>query len=443
MSTGLNNIASVKDMLIREFAAFEKSLNGLSQTPLHTLRKKALSELQSLSFPTTKHEEWKFTSVQPILNEEFELQISSNDSVNSIDEFLIPGLDCHLLVFVNGHYSTLHSKVETRNGRSVIHGLADSYLQHQRHIDEHITTLAESSINAFTAANTTFSCDGAYVSVEANEVIEKPIYILMIVDSQQQNILQQPRHLVTLSKNSQATFIIRSVTIGNKASLTNQVMECFADENAHADFYFIQDDKSNTSVINTTQSEIRKNAVVNFTTISLSGNILRNNLGVRLIEQHSEAHMYGLYLLDGTTHADNHTVMDHAVANCHSNELYKGILDDSSRGVFNGKIFVREGAQKTLAYQSNRNILLSKNATVNTKPQLEIFADDVKCSHGCTVGQLDDEALFYLRARGITEINARALLLTAFAEDITNQITIDSLREFVNTKIEQRLISNG
>lgn len=440
MSSNKSNTPFI-ETLLTEFNSREKDLNGLTGTPLHDLCRSAANELSGLSFPTTKDEEWKFTNVQSLVNDEYRLSPNTDDTIDSIQDFVIPGLDCHTLVFVNGHYSTRHSSLDNLQRGVVVGSVTRLYKEHQSDIDTRLGKLVHPNADAFIAANTAFALDGAFISISEDVAADKPILILMLADSRTSSVLQQPRHLIILGKRSEISVVIRSVTLGDSPSLTNQILECYADTGAHGDLYIIQDDSDNASSVSTFQSDISKDSVLNFTTVSLSGHIVRNNLGIRLAEEHSEAHMYGLSLLDGATHIDNHTVMDHLAANCHSNELYKGVLNGSSHGVFNGKIFVRQDAQKTLAYQSNRNILLSKNATINTKPQLEIFADDVKCSHGCTVGQLDEESLFYLRSRGISEERARALLLTAFAEDVTSQIKLDACREFINRKIEQRLLT--
>jgi Fe-S cluster assembly protein SufD len=220
------------------------------------------------------------------------------------------------------------------------------------------------------------------------------------------------------------------------------VTEIVVEQDAIVNFYKIQNEGIHASQVSTTHFRQIGKALCNATTISLSGNIVRNNLNMVMEAEHGESHMYGLYLLDGKTHVDNHTIVDNVMPHCFSNELYKGIMDGASTGVFNGKIFVRQDAQKTNAYQSNKNVLLTNEASVNTKPQLEIFADDVKCSHGCTIGKLDEEALFYLRARGIGEKAAKSLLLHAFAVDILDNIKTASLRDYVDQLISERLEFN-
>jgi Fe-S cluster assembly protein SufD len=232
------------------------------------------------------------------------------------------------------------------------------------------------------------------------------------------------------------------LTLGTGESFTNQVMEFVVNENARLEYYKIQNDSAHASQVSTTHIRQIGKSYTHAVTISLDGAIVRNNLNVVMEAAHCESHLYGLYFQRAQSHIDNHTVVDNAEPNCYSNELYKGILDGSSTGVFNGKIFVRQKAQKTNAFQSNKNILLSNSASVNTKPQLEIFADDVKCSHGCTIGRLNEEGMFYLRSRGIDEDVARSLLLNAFAIDILENIKLPSLRYYVDQLIEDRLQLN-
>ncbi|MFN8367854.1 MAG: Fe-S cluster assembly protein SufD [Candidatus Kapaibacterium sp.] len=427
----------LQDYIVADYSAKAEHLNGFAGSRFHVLRQQAFEQLSTQSFPTVKNEEWKYTNVQALVAQTY---TTPETTIASVDEYCIPDMECIKVVFVNGEFSATLS-----DSLSDIHGLTagslhNEYASNKEVIDEKLGTAVNTETNAFTTANTAVMNDGLFVNVAKNTIVEKPLYVLSIVDATAGNTLVQPRHLLLFGENSQATVIFRTVTLGANSSVTNQIVECFAERAAIVNCYVVQDDSENASIINTHNTHQNANSVLNIVTVSLSGAIIRNTVGTKLNEQNTEAHMYGLYVTDGKTHVDNHTVMDHAVANCHSNELYKGILDGNSQGVFNGKIFVREDAQKTLAYQSNRNILLSNTATVNTKPQLEIWADDVKCSHGCTVGQLDEEALFYLRARGIGERNAKALLLTAFAEDITEKISIEALRNFINSKIEQRLI---
>jgi Fe-S cluster assembly protein SufD len=248
--------------------------------------------------------------------------------------------------------------------------------------------------------------------------------------------------MVHVGENAQVQLIETYVTIGLNESFTNQVMEIIVEKDAMVEYYKIQNDASHTNLVSTTHIRQVGKSYVHTVVISLNGGIVRNNLNVVLEAEHCEAHLYGLYFPIGQTHIDNHTVVDNVKPKCLSNELYKGILNDSASAVFNGKIFVQPDAQKTNAYQSNKNILLSDSASVNAKPQLEIFADDVKCSHGCTVGRLNEEGLFYLRSRGISEKIAKSLLVHAFAVDILEHIKPEPIRMYVDQLISEHLEFN-
>lgn len=289
------------------------------------------------------------------------------------------------------------------------------------------------------ALNTAFSQGAVFIYVKKQQTVEHPVYIYNITDARKGNIFSQPRSLLYLSEQAQLQLVETYSTIGMEESFTNQVMEIVVDNDALLEYYKIQNDAATTSQVSTTHIRQVGKSYVHAVTISLNDGMVRNNLAAVLEAEHCEAHLYGLYLQNGHSHTDNHTVVDNVQPNCYSNEFYKGILDGNATGVFNGKIFVRKDAQKTNAYQSNKNILLSDTAGINSKPQLEIFADDVKCSHGCTVGQLDEEGLFYLQSRGINEKIARSLLLHAFAMDILGQIKPAPVREYVDKLISERL----
>jgi Fe-S cluster assembly protein SufD len=276
-----------------------------------------------------------------------------------------------------------------------------------------------------------------FIHVPDRQVVEQPVYIYNIVDTRNGNVLAQPRSLIHLGSRSQLHIVETFATIGQGDGFTNQVIEVVVEKDGRLEYYKIQEDKG--SQVSTTHIRHVAKSYSNTVTVSLDGGLVRNNLNIVLDAEHCESHLYGLYLQGGGNHVDNHTIVDNAKPHCYSNQLYKGVLDDDATGVFNGKIFVRQDAQKTNAYQSNKNILLSGSASVNTKPQLEIFADDVKCSHGCTIGKLDEAGLFYLRSRGISEKNAKSLLLHAFVSDILENIHLPQIREYVDQQISKRL----
>ena len=265
------------------------------------------------------------------------------------------------------------------------------------------------------------------------------MYCYYINDARTVNVLSQPRTLIHVAVNAEVKIVEEEVTIGTSDSFINKISEIVVEDNAQVHLYKIQNEDSHSSCVKTTHVRQVGVSKVNSVTITLNGGVIRNNLNFILEAPGCESNMYGLYCVKGTTHVDNHTIVDNKMPNSLSNELYKGIIDENATAVFNGKIFVRQDAQKTNAYQSNKNILLSDTATVNTKPQLEIFADDVKCSHGCTIGQLDETAMFYMQQRGIGKKEAKALLMYAFTSEVTNSVKIPELRSKIARIIADKL----
>jgi Fe-S cluster assembly protein SufD len=290
-----------------------------------------------------------------------------------------------------------------------------------------------------TALNTAFAVEGALIRVPDNVVVEKPIEIVYLATDKGKDIMVQPRNLIVVGKNAQVRIIERHRSLGSNNVFNNSVTEVFADSDAMVDLYKIQSDTEKSSLIDNTTIEQKHQANVNVFTFSLGGKFVRNNLKFSLREEHSHARLFGFTLLNDKEFADHHTLVDHIVPNCESTELYRGIYDDHSHGVFNGKVKVYPDAQKTNAFQQNNNVLLTDYASIDTKPELEIYADDVKCSHGCTVGQLDEEALFYLRSRGIPEREAIAMLLLAFKQDVVKEIKSETIRKRINRMIAEKL----
>lgn len=398
------------------------------------LQTKAVESLQQFGLPTVKHEEWKYTRVASVLREDMQIQGETSLTETDIANFRLPG-DAIEIFVVNGRFHSASASSEV-----YIASLgAEANGAHKELINRHLGHSAKYHPDGIHAMNTAFADHGLFIYVRKGTLVEKPVYIYYVNDNRSHSILAMPRALVYVSAGAHIQITEHHVSLGQQDTLTNQVTEVVAEQDAVVHFYKIQNEGPHASQVCTTQFTQIGKALTNATTISLSGNIVRNNLNMVMEAEYGESHMYGLYLLDGKTHVDNHTIVDNVMPNCFSNELYKGIMDGSSTGVFNGKIFVRQDAQKTNAYQSNKNVLLTDTASVNTKPQLEIFADDVKCSHGCTIGKLDEEALFYLRARGIGEKNAKSLLMHAFAVDILDNIKAEPLRAYVDQLISERL----
>jgi len=409
---------------------------------LQAIRKKAFDSFNRFGIPV-KHEEWKYTRISPLFNKEYKLQAATTVTEKELNAVRLPGHEqATELVFVNGIFSFPLSAI--RSNQVIVMPLEEAAKsEHKEIISKYLGHSSKYQKDGINALNTALVKDGVFIFTKKGQIVEQPIYIYNITDSRANNVLSQPRSLVYVSENAQVQIVETYATLGLNESFTNQVLEIIVDTDARAEYYKIQNDSAHTNQVSTTHIRQIAKSYTHTVTISLNGGIVRNNLNLVLDAERCEGHLYGLYLQKGQTHVDNHTVVDNVKPNCFSNELYKGIIDDKATGVFNGKIFVQPQAQKTNAYQSNKNILLSDDASVNTKPQLEIFADDVKCSHGCTVGRLNEEGLFYLQSRGIPIKIARSLLLHAFALDVLEHIRPEPIRAYVDQLISERLEFDG
>jgi Fe-S cluster assembly protein SufD len=438
----MSEVVNLQEKLVGEFARVEGALNGQAKTPVHAIRKQAMKRFAELGFPTVRHEEWKYTNIMPVVKNDYALAPQSTTTLTKadIETFLMPNVTANVLVFVNGAYAANLSTIISANNVEIL-PLAEAFTKKTAVVEQHFAQVAAWQNDAMLALNTAFALNGAYIEIAKGAVVEEPFHLLFVNDSRAQSTFAPARNLIAVGANAEATIVESAHTLatGENVGFTNVVSEVVLADNARLHHYKIQNDVEQSYFIGALHAHQEATSVLNTVVVTLSGGIVRNNLSAVLAGKGADTHFYGLYLVNGKTLVDNHTLADHAVAHCTSNELYKGIMDDRSTGVFNGKIMVRADAQKTLAYQSNRNILMSPNATVNTKPQLEIFADDVKCSHGCTAGQLDDESVFYLRARGLDKEQAQALLLYAFAGEITEKIALEPLRERLETIIAERL----
>ncbi len=430
---------NIKEWYISNFKEFESSLNGESKSPVHEIRKNAIVKLDEMDFPTIKNEEWKYTNIDPVLNYKFTRPANGPDlGKEDIAKFFIKDTDIHLVVLVNGIFSKELSSIGELPKGVKIASLAEMLKCDPGLVLKYLGKYVELD-NGFIALSTAFTTDGVFIYVPNNTIVDKQVHLMNITGNGSENILSQPRNLVIAGKNSVLRLIESYNSISVSANLTNVISEVVLDENSNVEIYRIQDENINNYHINRTQIEQQRNSVFTTYTTSLGGAITRNDMHTVLDDENCTANLYGLYIIDGSQHVDNHTLIDHAKPHCQSNELYKGVLNDKSRGVFNGKVFVRKDAQKTNAYQSNKAILLSKEAKIDTKPQLEIYADDVKCSHGAAIGQLDEESVFYLRSRGIGEEKARAVLIRAFANDVFDLIEDEALHNHLNELVFKKL----
>jgi Fe-S cluster assembly protein SufD len=423
---------SFKDALLEHFEQTLPSLFGDAQ-----IRRKAAFYFEEKGFPNRKWEDYKYINPEAILKTGFgfHTEVMRDLTPNDIKEFTLVK-DSIVLVIVNGFFSAELSSKNNLTGITI--SSISEALSSNTVAKNHYAKYAKFDSDPFVALNTAMAADGVFIHVGKNVQTKTPVQIIHISNCEVASI-SQPRNLIVVEESSEAVVIESYETIGPVKTFINALTEVYVGPNAKFDHYRIQSEGENALQMNTLQASVCENSLYNTYTFTLGGNFTRNNLNILFTGKNGEAHMYGLYPISNSQIVDNHTIMDHAVPNCMSNELYKGVINDKASATFNGKIFVRPDAQKTNAYQTNRNILLSDDATVNTKPQLEIYADDVKCSHGTSTGKVNDDAMFYLQARGIGKESARALLIRAFAEEVVDQVKIEELRNYIDKRIDSIL----
>lgn len=432
--------SKLNQIIVDQFDALESKLNGSKTLAIHQQRKAAIESLKETGLPGNKDEEYKFTRLTSFLEKNLDFNLANADaniSKETIDASLIEDLEGSVLVFINDKLTSKYTSIHPEHKDIRIAPLEDATKQNGF---DHYFRKDETVLNdGFLAWNTALTEDGIHIEVPKNKESNKPISLYFFSDAQSQQVVNKPRVSIELGENSEVTFVENFTTIGDHASFNNSVVEIIAEKATRGTYIKIQNDLDSAIQMSTTQIYQSDGSTFSCHTFTFSGKMVRNNLNFVIDGEGVESNMNGLYLTKGSTHVDNHTTVDHRKPNSISNELYKGIIDEQSRGVFNGKIFVRQAAQKTNAFQSNNNILLSDDATINTKPQLEIWADDVKCSHGCTTGQLDQEQIFYLRSRGIDKDSALNMLLHAFAGDVLDRVLLDGLRSNLEQRITERL----
>jgi Fe-S cluster assembly protein SufD len=424
---------SFKDTLLAHFEEQLPVLPGNKE-----LRKKAAKFFEEKGFPTRKTEDYKYIAPDTLFKKEpgFKTETVRNVTAADIKKLALLA-DAHVLVIVNGKFVPELSDISKLPESVIAHGIGYASVSDETAL-AHYARYATADMDPFAALNLALNEGGVFLHFKKNTVCDKPVHLIHITDNATETIFH-PRNLIVVEENAEAVILESFETIGPVRSFTNALTEVSVATHAKLDHYRIQWEAATGQLMNTVQANIESESLYNTYTFTLGGGWVRNNLNVVMAGKKSEAHLFGLYLLNGSQVADNHTVVDHRVPDCMSNELYKGVMNGKSTAVFNGKIFVRQDAQKTNAFQTNRNILLSDDASVNTKPQLEIYADDVKCSHGTSTGKIDDEALFYLRSRGIGENNARKLLIRAFAEEVVNEVKLEGLKTLIEKRIDDIL----
>ncbi|MFA6082889.1 Fe-S cluster assembly protein SufD [Mucilaginibacter sp.] len=425
---------------------FEQLQGASPDGEIARLRLEGFDNFNNSGLPSLRNEEWKYTNISSLFDKEYELPGDNENpdiSRSDLDAVRLPGHSiANELVFVNGLFMPGLSTIRSPHNQLTVTPLEDAARGiYKDLVKQHLGQSSMYVKDGIHALNTSFIYGGVFIHIAKGQQLGHPVYLYHLSDVRGHHMLSQPRSLIYAGEGSKLQLVETYQTIGTADSFTNQVMEVVINDGTYMEYYKLQNDTANSSQVSTTHIRQTGRSYVHTVTITLNGGMIRNNMNLILDAPGNETHLYGLYMLKGNTHADNHTLVDNQQPNCFSNQLYKGIVDDTATAVFNGKIMVRPQAQKTNAYQSNKNILLSDRAGINTKPQLEIFADDVKCSHGCTIGQLDETALFYLRTRGISMENAQAMLLQAFADDILVQIKPQLLREHVRQLITLQLFN--
>lgn len=397
------------------------------------VRKQAFTAFEKLGIPSTRHEEWKYTNIKTKLPETLSLQANNDDFIVSYNSF--EAIKATKLVFINGAFYQNLSTIVPQQGITVTN-LNTAFAEHNAQVEKHFGKLVQLNEEHFAALNTAFATDGIYIHVAKNTVAEAPIIITYLFTGGETFV--QSRGLVIAEQGADLQIVEQFINNSSEA-YSNHVTEVHVGANAHVNITQLQTETYNTTAVNTVEAEVGRDAKFTCTAVSFEGKLIRNNINARLRGENGEANFNGLYYAKGESLIDSHILVDHIVPNCQSNQLYKGVIDDEATGVFNGKIFVKQDAQKTNAFQSSKAILLSENAAINSKPQLEIFADDVKCSHGAAIGQLGGNEVFYLMARGIPETDAKAMLTFAFANDIIDKVEIAEIKEHLENVLRERL----
>jgi len=427
----------LKEKLLSSFIAFENQTNIDSY--VHEVRSEAIKQFESIGFPNKKLENWKYTSLKNLLNTDYTVlpEINNVLEFKNIKKYLIDDIDSYKIIFVDGKYCS-HLSETTHEGMDIcILSAALTQSKYELIIENYFNKIALK--DGITSLNTAFSNEGVFIHIPKNKFVEKPIQIIHFSTGNESSLMFQPRNMIVVDENSQVQIIERHQSLSKNKVFTNSVTEIYADKKSIIDYYKIQNDNLQASLIDNTYVNQQRNSSFSMHTFSFGNELVRNNLNISQNDEFIETTIKGVTIIGDNQHVDHNTLIQHNKPNCNSHQDYKGIYDNKSTGVFNGRIIVNKQAQKTNAFQSNNNILLSDKATINAKPQLEIYADDVKCSHGCTVGQLDKNALFYLKSRGIPEKEATALLMYGFANNILKSVKIPEIKTRITNIIANKL----
>jgi len=435
----VNNLAN---NLAKNYQSAFSAQQGNDTLPwLAAHRQSAFDQFQAAGFPTRRHENWKYTDVSRITKTGF---VNANSTHNVIQTDELNSLrfnaeSSHELVFINGQYSSEHSNIGILNDKVIVGSLREALSNTPELIEASLNKCIDSQHHVFAALNTAFFNDGAFIYVPDNIVIEEPIVIYFISSNSEQSLTTSPRNLIIMGKNARANVIESFHGLKGVVSFTNTITEIETADGAVLEHYKVQQENTESFHVGGTHLKLHRNSRVESHSISLGGAIVRNDIVTELAGDGAEIILNGLYMGNGSQHVDNHTLVNHSKPHTQSDENYRGVLDGRAQGVFNGKVIVHKDAQKIEAAQSNANLLLSDHAEIDTKPELEIYADDVKCSHGATVGQLDKNMLFYLRSRGLDEETAKSLLTFAFADEVIRRIKFAPVREQLEFNVGGRL----
>ncbi len=428
----------LKDKLLTSFFELENKAVLNVDAPIHDIRIQAIDAFEKKGFPTKKDEEWKYTSLQSLLKKDYAIFTNSDEvtvELKDVKKYFIHEMDTYKIVFIDGIYSSFLSETTHAGIDVCLLSSAIAKPKYRMVIDHYFNKIAKNK-ESFTDLNTAFTKEGAFIHITKNTIVPKPIQLIYLSTK---DVFLQPRNLVIVDENSHVQIIERHQNLNNNSVLTNSVTEIYANKRAIIDYYKIQNDLNTASLIDQTFVQQKDSSIVSVNTFSFGGKITRNNLEFYQEGERIESNLNGFTLIGEKQLVDNHTLVKHQQPNCESHELYKGIYADNSTGVFNGKVIVDKIAQQTNAFQQNNTILIGEKASINAKPQLEIFADDVKCSHGCTIGQLDETALFYMQQRGIPVKEAKALLLYAFGNDVIEKIKITQVKKRITKIIANKL----
>ncbi len=418
--------------------AFENNVD--LENPIHDIRSEAIKNFETKGFPSKKEEAWKYTSLNSLQKVDFSIFPKEENALeyHQVKKYFLHEIDTYKIVFIDGIYSSYLSET-THDGVDIcLMSSALTKLMYKPVIDVYFNKIA-SKEESLTTLNTAFSREGAYIYIPKNKAPKKPVEILHFATGNEASLMLQPRNLIIVEENAELQVIERHQSLTKNEVLTNSVTEIFAAKDAIVDYYKVQNDTEDASLIDNTYIAQKDKSVVKVHTFSFGGKLTRNNLNFFQNGEYIDSTLKGVTILGEKQHVDHHTLVHHQQPNCESHQDYKGIYGERSTGVFNGKIIVDKIAQKTNAFQQNNNVLISDKATINTKPQLEIFADDVRCSHGCTIGQLDEDAMFYLQSRGIPRKEATGLLMYAFANNVLESVRLPELKKRINKLIANKL----